>query len=137
MARAPLNTTHPLLAAALAARQWALAPLTGVKVGAALETADGAIVTGCNVESPSAIFTLCAERVALVKALSEGHRACARIAVISYFRTPIPPCGFCRQLLFEYAPDCEVMMATLDGQTRTAKLADLLPNAYRIEDRKS
>lgn len=126
-----------LLAAALAAREQAVPTFSGVKVGAALQTAAGVVVTGCNVESPSIIFHCCAERVALLKALSEGHRHFTRIVVVGDFNAPIPPCGYCRQALFEFAPDLEVTMANLTGQTQTMRLAALLPSSYRIEDRKS
>lgn len=128
-------TDEQLIAAARAVREHAYAPLTGVKVGAALATADGTIVTGCNVESPSAIFNLCAERTAVVKALADGHCKFMRIAVIGDFTSPISPCGFCRQVLHEFAPDLTVVMATVAGQTRTVRLADLIPLAYRIQDR--
>ncbi|MBI4237212.1 MAG: cytidine deaminase [Deltaproteobacteria bacterium] len=126
-----------LLVAAVAARDHALPTFSGVKVGAALQTAAGVVVTGCNVESPSIIFHCCAERVALLKALSEGHRQFVRIAVVGDFNAPLPPCGTCRQALFEYAPDLEVTMANLTGQTATLRLADLLPASYRIDDRRT
>ena len=80
------------------------------KVGAALETVDGVIVTGCNIENATYGLTLCAERVALVKALSEGHTAFTRIAVVADTEAPTPPCGPCRQLLWEYCGDIEVML---------------------------
>lgn len=129
------RTQDPLLVVALAARENAVATSSGVKVGAALQTADGAMIAGANVESPSLIFHICAERTALVAALSAGHREFVRIAVVSDFPEPIPPCGYCRQALLEFAPDIEILMATVSGKTRTAKIADLLPLAYRIEDR--
>ena len=72
-------------------------------MGAALETADGAVVTGCNIENASYGLTLCAERVAIFKAVSEGHRAFRRIAVVADTPEPTPPCGACRQILWEYA----------------------------------
>lgn len=124
-----------LLDAARAARTHALAPLTGVTVGVALQTADGRVFTGCNIESPSAIITICSERVALFKALSEGAREFVRIAVISDFHDPIPPCGFCRQALLEYAPGIEVIMATMAGPIETKTLAALVPCSYDIRDR--
>ncbi len=130
----PLTQTE-LIAAARAARDNALAPWSGVLVGAALEAADGTVWTGCNIESPTVIMTCCAERTALFKALTEGKRHFTRIAVISDFQHPIPPCGFCRQALLEYAPDCEVIMANLRGDVQMTTVAALLPAAYRIEDK--
>lgn len=124
-----------LIAAATAVRRNAVAPLTGVQVGAALRTTDGTIITGCNIESPSAIINCCAERTALFTALAAGHRTFTHIAVISDFPKPIPPCGCCRQALLEFAPDVEVIMATVDGQTTRATINDLVPLAYRIADR--
>lgn len=128
-------STEVLLQAARRVREHAVALHSGVKVGAALVAVDGTIITGCNVESPSNIEGMCAERVALLKALSEGHREFVRVAVIADFPKPIPPCGFCRQILFEFAPDLEIIMANIKGDTKTARLLDLLPEAYRIEDR--
>ncbi|MBI2343738.1 MAG: cytidine deaminase [Deltaproteobacteria bacterium] len=127
--------SDPLFRAALAVRDHAIALHSGVKVGAALETADGAIVTGCNVESPSIIVHICAERAALIAALGAGHRTFHRIAVVGDFRHPIPPCGFCRQALVEFAPDLLVTMATVAGASETLPLRDLLPRAYDIRDR--
>lgn len=124
-----------LINAATQARANAHAPLTNVKVGAALRTTDGTIITGCNIESPSAIINCCAERTALFAALAAGHRTFTHIAVISDFPKPIPPCGCCRQALLEFAPDIEVIMATVGGQTTRATISDLVPLAYRIEDR--
>ncbi len=130
-----LNREHTLLAAARAVREHAQAPLTGVQVGAALLTKDGTIITGCNVESASGIIHTCAERAAIYAAIAAGHREFTAIAVISDFPKPIPPCGFCRQALLEFAPDAAVIMATLDGQTKQATILALMPQAYRIEDR--
>lgn len=124
-----------IIEAATQARANAHAPLTNVKVGAALRTTDGTIITGCNIESPSAIINCCAERTALFTALAAGHRTFTHIAVISDFPKPIPPCGCCRQALLEFAPDIEVIMATVSGQTTRATISDLVPLAYRIEDR--
>ena len=116
-----------LLAAAVAAREFAQAPYSKFKVGAALETIEGTIVTGCNIENATYGLTLCAERVALVKALSEGHTTFTRIAVVADTEAPTPPCGPCRQLLWEYCGDIEIILGnrlTLTGQYR---LASLLP----------
>jgi cytidine deaminase len=96
-------------------------------VGAALETTDGAVVTGCNIENATYGLTLCAERVALVKALSDGHSVFTRIAVVADTDQPTPPCGPCRQLLWEYCGDIEVILANLEKTTARLRLSALLP----------
>jgi cytidine deaminase len=116
-----------LVAAARKARRHAHATYSGFKVGAALETADGTIITGCNVENATYGLTVCAERVAMLKALSEGHRRFARIAVVADTEAPTPPCGPCRQILWEFAGDIEVVMANLTRETARLTMADLLP----------
>jgi cytidine deaminase len=116
-----------LVDAARAARRHAVAPFSGFSVGAALETADGAVITGCNVEKATYGLTVCAERVALLKALSDGHRTFTRIAVVADTEAPTPPCGACRQLLWEYGGDLHVLLANLDRQTGSYRLKDLLP----------
>jgi cytidine deaminase len=119
-----------LVAAATDARLRAHARYSGFKVGAALETADGAIVSGCNIENASYGLTLCAERVALVKALSEGRTGFTRIVVVADTTAPTPPCGPCRQLLWEYCGDIDVILANLEGVTATLRLAALLPMPF-------
>jgi cytidine deaminase len=116
-----------LIEAARGARLNAQALYSGFKVGAALEATDGSIVTGCNIENASYGLTICAERVALVKALSEGQTSFTRIAVVADTAAPTPPCGPCRQLLWEYCGDIEVILANLQGPTGRHRLADLLP----------
>ena len=116
-----------LIAAAAEARTRAQAAYSGFKVGAALEAADGTVVTGCNVENATYGLTLCAERVALVKALSDGQTTFKRIAVVADTATPTPPCGPCRQLLWEYCGDIDIVMANLAGPTARYKLSALLP----------
>jgi cytidine deaminase len=96
-------------------------------VGAALETADGTIITGCNVENASYGLTVCAERVALLKALSEGERAFTMIAVVADTTDPTPPCGPCRQLLWEYCGDIPVVLANLRETKGSHQMRDLLP----------
>ena len=113
--------------AARRARERAVAPFSTFKVGAALETADGTIVTGCNIENATYGLTLCAERVALVKALSEGHEIFTRIVVVADTPTPTPPCGPCRQLLWEYCGDLDVVLAHPGGVTARYRLSALLP----------
>jgi cytidine deaminase len=116
-----------LVAAARAARVHARAGYSGFRVGAALECADGTVVTGCNVENATYGLTVCAERVALLKALSEGHDAFRRIAVVADTASPTPPCGACRQLLWEYAGDIEIVLASLHRETARYRLSELLP----------
>jgi cytidine deaminase len=116
-----------LVAAARAARERAVADFSGFKVGAALETIDGHIVTGCNIENASYGLTVCAERVAIFKAISEGHRAFRRIVVVADTESPTPPCGACRQIMWEFGGDMEVVMANLSAVTATLQMKDLLP----------
>lgn len=116
-----------LVDAARRAREHAVATFSGFKVGAALETADGTIVTGCNVENATYGLTVCAERVAMFKALSEGHRAFTRVAVVAATDAPTPPCGACRQILWEFGGDLEVVLANLTTETGRHRLKDLLP----------
>ena len=122
--------TDPLVEAARAARERAVADYSGFKVGAALETADGRIITGCNIENATYGLTVCAERVAIFKALSEGHRDFRRIAVVADTTSPTPPCGACRQILWEFAGDLEVILANLDTIAGTHQLGDLLPHPF-------
>ena len=116
-----------LLAAAIDVRERARARFSGFKVGAALETETGEIVTGCNVENATYGLTMCAERVALFKALSEGCDVFTRVAVVADTDDPTPPCGSCRQLLWEYCGDIEVILANLSEVKRRMRLAELLP----------
>ena len=116
-----------LMAAARQARRRAVATFSGFKVGAALETADGTIVTGCNIENATYGLTVCAERVAMFKALSEGHRKFRRIAIVADTGRPTPPCGACRQILWEFGGDLEVVLANLRRETARHRLRDLLP----------
>lgn len=116
-----------LVRAARRAREHAQAVYSGFKVGAALETADGRIVTGCNIENASYGLTMCAERVAMFKALSEGHRAFIRIAIVADTDQPTPPCGACRQILWEFGGNLEVRLANLTEDKGTYRLDALLP----------
>ena len=116
-----------LIAAARRAREHAVATFSQFKVGAALETADGTVITGCNVENATYGLTICAERVAIFKALSDGHRRFTRIAVVADTEEPTPPCGACRQILWEFGGDLEVVLANLTDAAGTHRLKDLLP----------
>jgi cytidine deaminase len=124
------GTSNDLIAAATGARQLAQAHYSHFKVGAAMETTAGEVVTGCNIENATYGLTLCAERVALVKALSDGRTAFTRIAVVADTDTLTPPCGPCRQLLWEYAGDIEIVMANLHGRTASYRLSALLPMPF-------
>jgi len=116
-----------LIVAAKAAREFAVAPFSNFKVGAAIETTDHAIVTGCNVENATYGLTICAERVAVFKALSEGHRTFRRVAVVADTDRLTPPCGACRQILWEFCGDLEVILANLAGAEERHRLKELLP----------
>jgi cytidine deaminase len=118
------------VAAARRARRHARADYSQFRVGAALETADGTIVTGCNIENATYGLTICAERVAMFKALSEGHRRFRRIAVVADTQAPTPPCGACRQILWEFGGDLEVVLANLRRVTGRMQLKDLLPMPF-------
>src|SRR5882762_3715006 len=119
-----------LAAKAAAARENAFAPYSGFKVGAALETKDGRIYTGCNIENVSYGLTVCAERVALWKALSEGAREFRQIAIVTDDVAVTPPCGACRQLLWEYCGDIPVHLHSLMGLDAVHQLADLFPHPF-------
>jgi cytidine deaminase len=119
--------TAPLIAAARRARRHARADYSHFKVGAALETSDGTIVTGCNIENATYGLTLCAERVAMFKAISDGHRRFRRIAVVADTAAPTPPCGPCRQILWEFAGDIDVILANLRAEKGRHRLSELLP----------
>ena len=122
---------NDLIAAATRARNNALAPFSGFKVGAAIETASGRVFTGCNIENESLGLTVCAERVALWKALSEGEREFTTIAVATDAETPATPCGACRQLLWEYCGNITVLLHSIrGGATLNIPLADLLPRPF-------
>jgi cytidine deaminase len=116
-----------LVAAAVDARTRARAQFSGFKVGAALETSTGEVVTGCNVENATYGLTMCAERVALFKALSDGKDVFTRIAVVADTDDPTPPCGSCRQLLWEYCGDIDVILSSLSEVKRRMRLSQLLP----------
>ena len=119
-----------LMSAATDARTRAQAAYSHFMVGAALETADGTVVGGCNIENATYGLTLCAERVALVKALSDGHSIFTRIAVVADTAAPTPPCGPCRQLLWEYCGDIDIILGNLNGTTGRFRLSALLPMPF-------
>ncbi len=122
--------SDPLQAAALAARENAHAPYSKFRVGAALEDASGRVHTGCNIENATYGLTLCAERVAVFKAISEGVREFRRIAVAADTDTLTPPCGACRQILWEFCGDIEIMLVNPSGKSETLRLKELFPRAF-------
>ena len=116
-----------LLDAARRVRLNAFAAFSHFLVGAALETDDGQVITGCNVENATYGLTVCAERVAVWKPISEGHRRFRRVAVVADTCEPTPPCGACRQILWEFGGDLEVILGNLQDETGRHRLRDLLP----------
>lgn len=123
-----------LLAAAIAVRQRAHAPWSQFFVGAAVQMGSGRIYAGCNVESASFSLTCCAERVALFKAISEGESELVGAVVVSDTDPAAGPCGACRQVLYEFGPRAEILMADLQGVQRRATLQQLLPGGFGPED---
>jgi cytidine deaminase len=121
-----------LIAAALAARENAFAPYSKFRVGAAIEDSEGRIHTGCNVENATYGLTVCAERVAVFKAVSEGVRKFRRVAVAADTDRLTPPCGACRQILWEFCGDVEIVLVNLGGQTETYQLRDLFPKPFDV-----
>src|SRR5437868_5631193 len=120
----------PLLQAALDVRLNAHAPYSNFRVGAAIEDLSGRIHTGCNVENATYGLTLCAERVAVFKAISEGAREFRRIAVAADTDVLTPPCGACRQILWEFCGDVELVLVNPRGATESLRLKDLFPRPF-------
>ncbi len=127
--RAPPNF-DALAALAIDAARKAWAPYSGFHVGAALLCEDGTIFTGCNVENASYGLTICAERTAVVKAVSEGHRRFLGLAISTDLDTPASPCGMCRQTLAEFGPDLSILLVGQGGSRRLVELSQLLPDAF-------
>lgn len=125
-----MSSIPALIDAARAARLKAHAPFSHFLVGAALETEDGQLITGCNVENATYGLTICAERVAMVKAISEGHRRFRRVVVVADTEDPTPPCGACRQILWEFGGDLEVILANLKEEKGRHQLKTLFPLAF-------
>jgi cytidine deaminase len=119
-----------LIAAAIAARENARATFSNFKVGAAVEDDSGRVFTGCNVENATYGLTVCAERVAIFKAISEGARHFTRIAVVADTENLTPPCGACRQIVWEFCGDIPVVLANLRGKTETLQMSTLFPRAF-------
>ena len=119
-----------LIEKARKARENAHAPFSNFKVGAALLTAGGEIITGCNVENASYGLTMCAERVAIFKAISEGARDFTKICVVADTENLTPPCGACRQIIWEFCGDVEIVLSNLQGETESFQMSELLPKAF-------
>jgi cytidine deaminase len=121
-----------LVSAAIAVRENAFAPYSKFKVGAAIEDSDGRIHRGCNVENATYGLTVCAERVALFKAISEGVRKFRRVVVAADTEVLTPPCGACRQILWEFCGDVDIMLVNLAGKTETYRLKELFPKPFDV-----
>jgi len=125
-----MDDLEKILAAATEAKAKAIAPYSKFRVGAAIAASDGKIFNGCNIESSSLGLTCCAERVAIFKALSEGQRSFVRMAIAADTEEFCTPCGACRQVLWDYARNIEIVLINIHGATRTMKLDKLLPEAF-------
>jgi cytidine deaminase len=121
------STIKSLIEIAHLAKENAYAPYSRFRVGAALQTDDGAIFAGCNVENSSYSLTICAERTALFKAVCQAHKKFRAIAIVSDDRNFLPPCGACRQVLSEFAPDLTLILTTVRGNVRVTTLGKLFP----------
>lgn len=124
------HTEQELIDAATDVREKAYAPYSNFRVGAAVETDDGSIYTGCNVESASYGLTVCAERVAIWKGISRGEKKFGRIAVVVDTEELTPPCGVCRQIIWEFCGDVPVILSNLHGKSETIQMSELLPRAF-------
>ena len=124
------ESENQLIEQATAARVRSVAPFSKFLVGAALQTDEGKVFTGCNVESASYGLTVCAERVAIWKALSEGERDFARLVIVADTEQLTPPCGTCRQIIWEFCKHATIVLANLQGQKEELDIADLLPRAF-------
>ncbi len=119
-----------LIETAKTARLRSIAPFSNFLVGAALKTEGGKVYTGCNVESASYGLTVCAERVAIWKALSEGERQFTELAIVADTGSLTPPCGTCRQIIWEFCKSATIVLANLRGESETVSIRELLPRAF-------
>lgn len=124
------HTREEVIAAAWGARERAVTPFSNFRVGASVETDDGRIFTGCNIESASYGLTVCAERVAIWKAISEGAKCFGLLVVAVDTENLTPPCGTCRQIIWEHCRDTTILLVNLRGQTEELQIKDLLPRAF-------
>jgi len=122
-----------LIKHARAAQQKAYAPYSQFKVGAALLTANGDVYTGCNVENASFGATNCAERTALFSAVCDGSRQFTKIVIVTESDEPVMPCGICRSVLFEFAPDLEIIAVGATGKIQRSKLHELYPEGFQLK----
>ena len=125
-----MSDSDKLIEIATAARLKSVAPFSNFLVGAALRTNDGKVFTGCNVESASYGLTVCGERVAIWKALSEGEHDFTDLVIVADTQQLTPPCGTCRQIIWEFCKHARIVLANLDGQIEELDIADLLPRAF-------
>ena len=125
-----MKPSEDLLSLAVEAKNSAIAPYSSFRVGAAVETKSGKTYHGCNIESSSYSLTCCAERLALFKALSEGEREFVRMAIAADTEEFCTPCGACRQVLWDYAPDLALLLINISGNVRQVALRELLPEAF-------
>jgi cytidine deaminase len=124
------ESENELIKIATEARLRSVAPFSKFLVGAALRTKEGKVFTGCNVESASYGLTVCAERVAIWKALSEGEHDFTDLAIVADTEQLTPPCGTCRQIIWEFAKHARIVLANLRGQKEEVEIAHLLPKAF-------
>lgn len=124
------ESLQELLETAKEARLRSIAPFSDFLVGAALKTEDGKVYVGCNVESASYGLTVCAERVAIWKALSEGERKFTELAIVADTETLTPPCGTCRQIIWEFAKNATIVLGNLHGEKQIVSIKELLPRAF-------
>lgn len=124
------ESLQKLVETAKTARLQSIAPFSSFLVGAAVKTEDGKVYTGCNVESASYGLTVCAERVALWKALSEGERHFTELAIVADTESLTPPCGTCRQIIWEFAKNATIILGNLRGETQVVSIRELLPRAF-------
>ena len=121
-----------LIAEAKTAREKAYAPYSNFKVGAAVLTSNGKIFSGCNIENSSYGLSICAERAAIFNAVSSGYKKFTKIVVVTDSEPPSSPCGACRQVIFEFGDDIEVIMANLKGDMRIARIDELLKDGFKL-----
>jgi cytidine deaminase len=119
-----------LIETATNARLRSVAPFSNFLVGAAVKTEGGVVYTGCNIESASYGLTVCGERVAIWKGLSEGERRFTELAIVADTETLTPPCGTCRQIIWEFCRDATIVLANLRGESQIVSIRELLPRAF-------